>query len=257
MANGARRAGRGWRGWAVALLLLAALFGLAWALRLDDRALSALAARRAELAGFVAARLLAAALLYLLAYAAAAALALPGVSALTVAGGFLFGAPAGAALAALGATAGAALLFSAATTVLAARLRERAGPRLAAAMEGFHRNETSWLLFLRLAAIFPFWLVNLAAAAAGARLSTFVWTTLIGVAPAAFAFALAGAGLDSTLAAHAAAEAACGAPGCAGRLSLAALVSKELIFAGAGLGLLALVPVALRRFGADRARRIG
>lgn len=257
MTDEGRRERGDWRGWAIALLVVAGLFGLALALRLDDRALSTLAARRADLAGFVAARPLAAALAYVAAYATAAALALPGVSVLTVAGGFLFGAPAGAALATLGAGAGAALLFRAASSILAARLRDRAGPRLAAAMAGFHRNEVSWLLFLRLAAIFPFWLVNLAAAAAGARFPTFVWTTLLGVAPAAFAFALAGAGLDATLAAHAAAEAACGAPGCAGTLSLGALVSGELILAGVGLGLLALLPVALRRFGAHGPSRIG
>lgn len=242
--RGTRRAGWWWAGAAAAIAaaaIAARVYGL------DDLGLAALAQRRADLAAAVAARPAAAALAYLAVYIAATAAALPGAALLTVAGGLLFGPYVGAALAVTGATAGACALFLAASTSLGRSLRARAGGRLTRLMEGFQRDQTSYLLVLRLAAVFPFWLVNLGAAAAGARLSTFAWTTLVGVAPGAFAFALAGAGLDRAIIALQRAEAACGAPGCAGRLSLSALLSRELLIAGALIGLLALAPMLWRR----------
>ena len=49
---------------------------------------------------------------------------------------------------------------------------------------------------------FPFWLVNLAPALVGVRLSTFVAATAIGILPATIAFAVFGAGLGSVIAAQ-------------------------------------------------------
>ena len=49
---------------------------------------------------------------------------------------------------------------------------------------------------------FPFWLVNLAPALFGVRLSTFVAATAIGILPATLTFAVFGAGLDSVIAAQ-------------------------------------------------------
>ncbi|MBK9083240.1 MAG: TVP38/TMEM64 family protein, partial [Rhizobiales bacterium] len=190
---------RGRRAVALVLAILAAGLCAALYFGLDAAGLAALARRRAELAAFVAERPLLAAVAYVVSYAATTAVALPGAAALTVIGGFLFGARGGAALAVLGATAGGALLFLAASTLLGERLRRRAGPRLSALIAGFREDAASYLLALRLAPIFPFWLVNLAAAMVGVRFSTFLWTTALGVIPATFAFALGGAGLDAAL----------------------------------------------------------
>ena len=76
-------------------------------------------------------------------------------------------------------------------------MTERAGPWLQKFRAGFQRDAISYLLFLRLVPVFPFWLVNLALATTGVRLWTFTWTTFVGIVPGAIAFALAGAGLDS------------------------------------------------------------
>ncbi len=165
-------------------------------------------------------------------------------------GGFLFGALVGTATTVVSATLGASLLFLAARSSLAATLRARAGPRMERFRAGFAEDAASYLLFLRLAPIFPFWLVNLAPALLGARFKTFFWTTLVGISPGAFAYALAGAGLDHVFEARKQIYEAClaaGDEGCKLRIHPGELVTRELILALGAIGVLALLPVLMRK----------
>ena len=118
---------------------------------------------------------------------------------MTITGGFLFGAALGTVLASVAATIGATLIFLIARTSLGALLAERAGPRAQKLRDGFQEEGFSYLLFLRLVPLFPFWLVNLAAALFGMRLLTYVAATAIGVVPATFVFAYFGHGLGTAL----------------------------------------------------------
>jgi uncharacterized membrane protein YdjX (TVP38/TMEM64 family) len=70
----------------------------------------------------------------------------------------------------------------------------RAGPFSQKLEAGFRENELSYMLVLRLVPLFPFWLVNLAPAFLGVRLSTFVIGTAVGIIPGAFVFASVGMG---------------------------------------------------------------
>src|SRR5207247_1482970 len=97
--------------------------------------------------------------------------------------------------------------------------------------QGFREDAFSYLLFLRLMPIFPFWLVNLVAAIAGLPLATFATATVIGIMPATFAFAFVGSGLESLVVAKESAHR-----------------SWKLIAALVVLGLLALVPLAVKRW---------
>lgn len=216
--------------------------------------IEALLEARQALTAFVDARGLLAAGAYVLAYAAAVAVSVPGATLLTVAGGLLFGGWLGGALAVAGATAGATLLFLAARTSLGQALARRAGPGIAHFQSQFQKDAVSYLLFLRLVSLFPFWLVNLALAATGVRAWTFAWTTFVGILPATFAFALAGAGLGSIADARRAAYDACLAAGSTDcRLAIAPgdLVTRETLVAIAALGVMALIPVVLRRLRRD------
>lgn len=184
-------------------------------------------------------------------YALAVALSIPGAVLLTIMAGFLFGALAGSLLAILAATVGASLLFLAARTSLGEVLARKAGPLAARVSDGFRRDAASYMLFLRLVPVFPFWLVNLAPALFGVKLRTFLWTTALGIAPGTLVFAMTGAGLDSVVEAQAQAQAACVAAGradCPMRFEVSSLLTPELLMAFAGLGLLALVPVGVRRW---------
>ncbi len=206
---------------------------------------------RDALQGFVEAHRFAAMALYAGVYTGSVAVSLPGALLLTIAGGFLFGGLAGGAITTFAATAGATLIFLAARSSLGELMRERAGPSLARFREGFERDAVSYLLFLRLVPVFPFWLVNLAPALLDVPPWTFVWTTFVGIMPGTLAYSFAGAGLDSVVAAQKEAYAAClasGAAECKAHVYPGQLVTRELIIAFAALGLVALVPVALRRW---------
>ena len=59
--------------------------------------------------------------------------------------------------------------------------------------DGFRRDSFSYLLFLRLVPVFPFWLVNIVPALLGMKLGPYTAATLIGIIPAAFVYASVGA----------------------------------------------------------------
>jgi len=164
-------------------------------------------------------------------YTAATAFSFPGGTLLSLATGFLFGRWVGTGVILIAATAGAALVFLAARYLFADAMRAKLGGKLREMSEGFARDGFSYLLFLRLVPVFPFWLVNLAPAFTGIRLSTYVVATFIGIIPGAFVFANLGQSL--------------------GRIqSNSQLMSPETLTALALLGMLALVPVLVRRFNA-------
>ena len=221
--------------------------------------LESLNTHRDTLQAFVAAHEAKALILYIIAYVAAVALSLPGAVFLTVFGGFLFGGLFAGIATVVAATLGAVIVFLIASTSLGDVLARRAGPRLARIMGGFREDAFAYLLFLRLVPVFPFWLVNLAPALVGVPLRTFAVTTLVGIVPGTFAFAFAGEGLDSVLAAHKAAKEACLAAGgadCYMRISPRALVTPKLLIALAALGIAALIPVLVRRWYGRPADRV-
>ncbi len=192
--------------------------------------LEALRRYQVNLAELVEERPVFAAAAYMAIYVVAVALSFPGASALTVAGGLMFGYVAGTALALVAATIGATLIFLIARTSLGDFLAARAGPRMQRLRTGFQEEGFFYLLFLRLVPLFPFWLVNLAAALFGMRLVPYVAATAIGILPGTFVLSYFGEGLGGALDSD-------------GRV-----LSTELVVALALLGAMALVPVLVRRW---------
>ena len=170
----------------------------------------------AVLRDFIARNAVAAVAGYVALYIAVVALSLPGGVFLTITGGVLFGAVIGGAAASVGATIGAICIFLIARSAVGEHLVRRAGPLAEQLAEEFRADAFSYLLFLRLVPMFPFWLVNLVPALGGVRLATFAAATALGIVPATFAFAFVGAGLDSVIAAQEAAYRACLAAGASG-----------------------------------------
>ncbi|MBV8186364.1 MAG: TVP38/TMEM64 family protein [Alphaproteobacteria bacterium] len=109
----------------------------------------------------------------------------------TIVGGLLFGRWLGTAYALLGTTLGACGVFLAARAGLAGVV-ERAGPRASAIGEEFRKNAWSYLLFLRIVPLFPFVLVNVAAALGRLPLKTYALGTLIGIIPSVLIYASLG-----------------------------------------------------------------
>jgi uncharacterized membrane protein YdjX (TVP38/TMEM64 family) len=212
--------------------------------------LEALVRHRTAIGAFVTEHRLLAVLAYIALYITAVALSVPGAAFLTVAGGFLFGVAIGASAAVIGATTGATIIFLVARTALGEPLLKRAGPRAAQLAQGFRNDAFSYLLFLRVVPIFPFFLVNLVPAFAGVRLAPFVVATALGIIPAAIVYAFAGTGLDSVIAAQQAANSDCLAAGrsdCRFVFDPRDVLTPQLIGALIALGLLALVPVVVKK----------
>ena len=144
--------------------------------------------------------LLVAILVYGVVYVLAVAFSVPGAVWLTIAGGFLFGLFVGAATTVVSATIGATLIFLAAKTALRETLVRNAGAWLRRAEEEFQENEVSFMLLMRLVPAIPFFAVNIAAALLGVRLTTYVWTTLLGIIPGSTVYTWVGAGIDDVIA---------------------------------------------------------
>ena len=215
--------------------------------------IATLSENRDALRGFIAAHKLFSLAAFVTLYAVSVALSVPGGAVLTITGGLLFGWLLGGAASVIAATIGATALFLIARSTLGTLLAARAGPWLSRFRQGFQEDAFSYLLFLRLVPIFPFWLVNLAPGLLGVGLTTYVATTFLGIIPGTFAFALAGNGLDSVIEAQHAHYQSClaktgseGQESCSYSLEPGALLTPELIAGLVALGLVALVPVAVK-----------
>lgn len=216
--------------------------------------LDRLLASRTWLNAAVAENPVLAVLIACLVYVGSVVVSVPASLVLTMICGFLFGIVTGGLVAIASATTGAAIVFSIGRGPASELLLRRAGPRLAGLAAGFRRDAFGYVIVLRLLPVFPFWLTNLAPAAFGVRLRTFVVATLIGLTPGAFVYSATGAAIDDVVAAHETAKAACltsGASDCDRALSVKDLVTPKMIGGLAALACFALVSVALR---ARRAR---
>ncbi len=178
---------------------------------------------------------------FLVLYAIVVAFSLPAGGLMTIAGGFLFGTLAATSYVVVGATLGASLLFLAAKTALGDSLKKRLGPSFEKISNGFNEDAFSYMMFLRLVPAFPFFIVNLAPAFMGIRFRTYFITTLIGIIPGTFVFASIGNGLGAIFDAGESPD-------------LSIITDPAILIPLVGLGVLALVPVAVRRM---RARKSG
>lgn len=177
----------------VAVLLLGLVLFLSFGL---ERYFSfeMLSRHHTELTAWVTAHVALSAFVFVLAYALVVAFSLPIAVIVTPLGGFLFGVWLGAALSVVGATLGSVAVFLAAHTAFHDLFHARAGRALVRLEEGFHRDSFSYLLFLRLVPVFPFWLVNIVPALLGMKLGPYTLATLIGIIPGAIVYASVGAG---------------------------------------------------------------
>ena len=158
-----------------------------------------LSRHHAALTAWVGEHAVAAALLYVLAYALIVAFSLPIAIVVTPVGGFLFGLTIGALLSVIGATVGSIAVFLAARTAFHDLFQARAGAALAKLEEGFRRDSFNYLLFLRLVPVFPFWLVNIVPALLGMKLGPYTLATVIGIIPGAIVYSSVGASLGMVI----------------------------------------------------------
>jgi uncharacterized membrane protein YdjX (TVP38/TMEM64 family) len=223
------------------LIVLLLAVAAAFALGLDDYvSFEQLERNRARLLDLVHRHPFLAPFAFMLIYATAIGLSMPGGAILTLAGGFLFGLVPGTFYSVIAATVGATVVFLIARTALGDSLRQRAGPAMRRMEAGFRENALNYLLFLRLVPLFPFWLVNLVSAFLGLPLPTYVLATAVGIIPGSLVYASVGNGLGAVFDAG-------------GRPDLSIIFEPQIILPIIGLAALALVPVGYKKM---RARQL-
>ena len=190
----------------LALIALAlAVVALAIYLLRDIFTVETLRENRETLLAWRDANYIAAAAGYMLLYVIVIALSVPGGAVMTMTGGFLFGLVAGTAMTVVAATTGATVVFLAAKAgfgdalhrQLTAEGSEGVLKRLEA---GLRVNAFNYLLMIRLAPAFPFWLINLAPALLGIPLRTYVAATLLGIIPGTAVYTWVGTSLGEVFA---------------------------------------------------------
>lgn len=211
------------------LILIVLLIGTSWVSGLMDMInLEAIKAQRGQLQDMVAAHPVLSVAGFTALYAAAVALSLPIATVLTLLGGFLFGRWLGTAAIVTGATVGATILFLIARSAVGDTLRQRAGPLYNKVAANMERNAVSYMLFMRLVPLFPFFLVNIVPALFGVRLLPYILTTFFGIIPGTFVYANVGRELGTIE-------------------SLSDLASPQTLIAFTLLGLFALIPTIYRQ----------
>jgi uncharacterized membrane protein YdjX (TVP38/TMEM64 family) len=132
-------------------------------------------------------------------YVVIAAGCLPGISLVSIAGGYLFGALAGGAVGLAGSVTGSMIVYAAVRSAFAEAVTRRSGPRLRAMEAALRRDAFGYLLSLKLMPVAPFPLANIAAGLAGVRPTALLFASLLGSAPLCFIYAGIGASLSRAL----------------------------------------------------------
>ncbi len=162
-------------------------------------------------------------------YIICVALSLPIASLLTLLGGFLFGFWAGTLIVVTSATIGATIIFVIAKTSFGKTLREKASGLYQKIETNMQDNAASYLLFMRLVPIFPFFLVNIVPALFNVPLRTYVLTTFFGILPGSAVYVFAGQSLGEIN-------------------SVKEIFSGDVIGAFILLGVFALIPTIHKRY---------
>ncbi|NRA87353.1 MAG: TVP38/TMEM64 family protein [Rhizobiales bacterium] len=229
------------------------IFGGIWATGIHNYfSFQAIAENQLQLENYVLNNLVYSVLIFMLIYIVSVSFSLPGASILSLLGGLLFGGFFGGLIIIVSATLGAIGVFSIAKTSIGNLLRKKAGKWMEKIAKEFNDGAASYLLFLRLVPIFPFFVVNLAPALLGARFWTYAWTTFVGIMPATFAYSFVGAGIGSILSNENEVYQNCILKNdsnniCEFNVSVGSLFSQELISGLVALGAVALIPIILKK----------
>lgn len=169
------------------------------------------------------------AFLFLAMYSVSTGLSLPFGTILAVLGGFLFGIWWGLLIVTFGATIGATAIFLVSKYSLQGAVPKRYKKPYDKVKKKFEENEVSYLFFLRLVPLFPFALVNILPALFNVPTRTYIYTTFFGIIPGTFAHTYLGSALSEIT-------------------SLKGLISPQVIGAIALLGVLSLLPIAIKLY---------
>ena len=129
---------------------------------------------------------------YFCVYVAAAALALPAATILTLVGGALFGVTIGTIVVSFASSIGAALAFVVSRYLFRDWVQDKFGDKLANINQGIEKEGAFYLFTLRLIPVFPFFIINTVTALTSMRLFSYYWISQVGMLPATVVYVNAG-----------------------------------------------------------------
>ncbi len=167
--------------WLIASAVIALIIGLQQSGLLDILSLDGLREGQAQWVQWQAEQPLLFAASFFIIYVAATALSLPGAAILTLAAGALFGLVQGTILVSFASTLGATLAFLLSRYLFRDSVQKKFSARLKPINEGIARDGALYLFTLRLAPVFPFFLVNLLMGLTPIRVWTYAWVSQLGM----------------------------------------------------------------------------
>ncbi len=149
-------------------------------------------AKQAELANYIDAHLLQAALIYFVVYVLLTAFSIPGATVVTLLGTALFGFWLSLLLASFASTIGATLAFLSSRFLLRDWVQAKFADKLQTINQGIERDGAFYLLSLRLIPIFPFFLINLVMGLTPISTWRYYWVSQLGMLPGTAVYLNAG-----------------------------------------------------------------
>ncbi|MFT5677156.1 MAG: pyruvate/2-oxoglutarate dehydrogenase complex dihydrolipoamide dehydrogenase (E3) component, partial [Paraglaciecola sp.] len=143
--------------------------------------LESLKSNQQSLAEYIDANWLVAFIAYLVIYAAAAALSVPGAAILTIGAGALFGFGWGLLLASFASSIGATLAFLVSRFLLRNWVKRTFSTKLESIDKGMEKDGAFYLLSLRLVPLFPFFIINLVMGVTAIKTWTYYWVSQLGM----------------------------------------------------------------------------
>lgn len=168
-------------------------------------------------------------------YFLAVAFSFPLATLLTLMAGMLFGTFLGAVYVNIAATAGSILAFLIARYIAGDSLQKKYAEKLETFNRELSESGAYYLLMLRLIPAFPFFLINILAGLTRIPVTTFAWTTAVGIFPASLVYTFAGSQINTID-------------------SPADILSLEIALALSLLGLLSVFPVVYKKIKKRRQR---
>ncbi len=174
-------------------------------------------------------------LIYMGIYIFSVCLVIPDSTIMTLLGGLVFPLPLAIFYAVASETIGATIFFWIFQSAFCTPLLKRERPIVSRFRSGFHKNEVSYLLFLRISHVLPFWCTNIAAAYFRVNYWTFIWATFVGVIPLTAILSYAGNSLSVLFQQNT-------------KLKLSDIFTPEIKVALLALGIIALCPIVYKKF---------
>ncbi|MFT7524976.1 MAG: pyruvate/2-oxoglutarate dehydrogenase complex dihydrolipoamide dehydrogenase (E3) component [Arenicella sp.] len=143
--------------------------------------LESLKSNQEILAGYIKDNWLIAFFGYLVIYATATALSVPGAAILTLGAGALFGFTWGLLLASFASSIGATIAFLASRFLLRDWVKSTFSKNLDSIDKGIEKDGAFYLLSLRLVPVFPFFIINLVMGVTSIKTMTFYWVSQVGM----------------------------------------------------------------------------